>query len=95
MAKKKDSSIKDALTLGTKRTLPKKTVKNVGQIEKATAKIHEEGKLEQEIKRKEEVKKTSLHIPIDLYTKLKRKSFDRGITLRKLIIETLKKEFDT
>lgn len=89
MAKKKDNSIKDALTLGTKRTLPKKTIKDVGQVEKATAKIHEETKA------KEEVKKTSLHIPLDLYTKLKRKSFDRGITLRKLIIETLKKEFDT
>lgn len=94
MAKKKDNSIKDALTLGSKRVLPKKTIKNVGEVEEATAKIHEETKLEKKIKEKEEIKKTSLHIPIDLYTKLKRKSFDRGITLRKLIIETLKKEFD-
>lgn len=97
MVKKKQDSIKDALTLGTKRTTPKKTNKNISEIEKATANIHEETitptTKQEEKKYKEEVKKTSLHIPLDLYVKLKTEAFNRNVTLRKLIINALNEKF--
>lgn len=91
MAKKTDTSIKDALTLGNKRSTPKKTNKNVSKIEEATKEIHEEPLSEET--NKEDVKKTSIHIPIELYSKMKLKAFERNITLRKLIISALDEKF--
>lgn len=92
MAKKKDDSIKDALTLGRKKELKKNTEKSVSKIEEATKEIHEETPKEEEVY-KAEVKKTSLHIPIELYTTLKMEAFKRNITLRKLIISALNEKF--
>lgn len=90
MAKKKNPQIENALSLKPKSSIPKKPIINNQDIEKATQDIHKEQTSTKGTK--QEVKKTSLHIPMELYIKLKRKSFDRGITLRKLIIETLEKE---
>ncbi len=90
MAKKLD--VKGALTLGTKKKLTKKSTKNVDDIEMATKQIHTGGRVGRPSKN-EEVKKTSLHIPLDLYKKLKIKSFEQGVTLRELIISTLSQEF--
>ncbi|WP_052600171.1 hypothetical protein [Aureispira sp. CCB-QB1] len=87
MAKKKNTEIKNALTLKPKGIVPKRPVINNQEIEKATSEIHEEEVKPK--KEKEEVKKTSIHIPMELYRKLKRESFDKGITLRKLIIDIL------
>lgn len=90
MAKKNNSKIENALSLKPKRSIPKKPIIDNQEIEEATQKIHKESISNKPVK--QEVKKTSIHIPMEIYIKLKRKSFDRGITLRKLIIEALEKE---
>lgn len=93
MTKKKDDSIKNALRLGTKRELKKNTTKNISKIEEAAQEIHEDNPIKKEENYKPEVKKTSLHIPIELYTTLKMEAFKRNTTLRKLIINALNEKF--
>ena len=95
MSNKKNEAIKDALTLGTKRVLPKKSTKNLSEIEQAANKIHSNNTaatLTENVV-KEAVKKTSLHIPMDLYATLKMEAFKNNVTLRKLIISTLEEKF--
>lgn len=96
MAKKNIPNIKDALTLGKKSITPKKIEKDISEIENAAKEIHEEKVVlseKEEEEYEEMVKKTSIHIPMDLYKKLKVKAFERNITLRKLIINTLNDKF--